>query len=106
MSKRGAKIFTERFRTVNETVDLAMDRFWETGMPIYSIFPYPVIERYSPTSIPIPPHEGALQGWEKLANYYDRAISKARKIHANRRLVSADAQMRRQMPGFTQICGK
>jgi GR25 family glycosyltransferase involved in LPS biosynthesis len=103
MSQRGAKIFTERFRTVNETVDLAMDRFWETGMPIYSIFPYPVIERYSPTSIPIPPHEGALRGGEKVAWNVRRVVSKARKIYANHRLAGADAQMRKRMPGFSQI---
>ena len=103
MSKAGARLFTEKFRSICATVDLAMDRFWESHLPIYSIFPYPVIERYSPTSIPIPPRAAELDARDKLAWNCYRAIGKARKIGTNLALATADARMKRESPAFRQV---
>ena len=103
MSKRGAKIFTENFRSIEATLDLAMDRFWDSQMPLYSIFPFPVIERYSPTSIPIAAHDGALDAAHKLAWRVNRMMDKARKVYANVALRRTDAQMRRRSPKFEQV---
>jgi glycosyl transferase, family 25 len=105
MSRTGARQFTENAQSIDATVDLAMDRFWHLGMPIYSIFPYPIIERYSPTSIPIPnPNQtGELDAKEQLLSYYNRAINKARKIKANIALGPADRRMKRGSARFRQV---
>lgn len=105
LSVEGARRLCESCRSLNATIDLAMDRFWETDLPLYSIFPYPVIERFAPTQIPIPPSKGEVPRTEKWRHNLQRAISKMQKIHANRRLSRADETMRLAMPSFHQIVG-
>jgi glycosyl transferase, family 25 len=104
MSKTGARIFTDNYRSVDATVDLNIDRFWESRLPLYSIFPYPIIERFTPTSIPIPSHD-TLQPAEKLTYNRKRAIDKINKIYANIRLGCEDARLRRRLPAFSQVEG-
>jgi GR25 family glycosyltransferase involved in LPS biosynthesis len=103
MSKQGAKLFTEHFQLIDATVDLAMDRFWESQLPIYSIFPYPIIERYSPTSIPIPSTHEALGAEDRFAWNCHRALGKAKKIYANITLRTVDARMKQKSPEFRQV---
>jgi glycosyl transferase family 25 len=103
MSKAGARKFLEGYRSVDATVDLAMDRFWSLELPIYSIFPYPIIERYSPTSIPMPAYVQERSRWENLVWQYNRTVTKVQKIYANIKLRSADRRMRRQSWYFRQI---
>jgi len=103
MSKAGARKFLEGYRSIDATVDLAMDRFWILQLPIYSIFPYPVIERYSPTSIPVPAHVKERSRWENLVWQYNRAVAKARKIGANIALRAEDRRMQQESWYFRQI---
>jgi GR25 family glycosyltransferase involved in LPS biosynthesis len=103
MSKAGARKFLEGYRSIDATVDLAMDRFWILQLPIYSIFPYPIIERYSPTSIPMPAHVKERSRWENLVWQYNRAVAKARKIGANIALRAEDRRMQRESWYFRQI---
>jgi glycosyl transferase, family 25 len=103
MSKAGARKFLEGYRSVDATVDLAMDRFWSLELPIYSIFPYPIIERYSPTSIPMPAYVQERSRWENLVWQDNRTVTKVQKIYANIKLRSADRRMRRQSWYFRQI---
>jgi glycosyl transferase, family 25 len=103
MSRAGAASFIEKFTSIDATVDLAMDSFWKSGMPIYSIFPYPIIERYSPTSIPIPPDSGELNYLDKVIWNYNRLIAKTRKLWTNWMLSAKDRQMRRKSAAFRQI---
>jgi GR25 family glycosyltransferase involved in LPS biosynthesis len=103
MSRNGARKFMENMQSINETIDFAMDSFWCLGMPIYSIFPYPIIERYSPTSIPIPDGTMKLEIGERLLSLRHRAINKARKIRANMALGSSDRRMQRTAEEFKQI---
>jgi glycosyl transferase family 25 len=103
MSKAGARRFLESYRSIDATVDLAMDRFWTQQLPIYSIFPYPIIERFSPTSIPMPPDERELGGWKNLVWQYNRTITKVKKIWANIALRGADRRMKRDSWRFRQI---
>jgi glycosyl transferase family 25 len=103
MSKAGARKFVEGYRSIDATVDLAMDRFWDLGLPIYSIFPYPIIERYSPTSIPMPPYVRELGRWENLVWQFNRTIAKLKKIRGNIALRSADRRMQRESWRFRQI---
>jgi glycosyl transferase, family 25 len=103
MTESGARQFIESFRSIDQPVDLAMDAFWRTRSPIYSIFPYPVIERYSPSSNLIPSHDGELHVREQLARFYHRAINKVKKIWANIALGTKDRRMKREIGGFRQI---
>jgi glycosyl transferase family 25 len=103
MSKAGARRFLEGYRSIDATVDLAMDRFWALQLPIYSIFPYPIIERYSPTSIPMPPHVRELSSWENLVWQCNRSIAKVKKICANMALHAADRRMKQDSWHFRQI---
>jgi glycosyl transferase family 25 len=103
MSKAGARKFLEGFRSVDAPIDLAIDRFWTLELPIYSIFPYPIIERYSPTSIPIPAYVKELSPWENLVWQYNRAVNKMKKIYANIKLRGADRRMQRESRYFRQI---
>jgi glycosyl transferase, family 25 len=103
MSKAGARKFLEEYRSVDATVDLAMDRFWSLELPIYSIFPYPIIERYSPTSIPMPASVKERSRWENLVWQSNRTVAKLRKIYANIKLRGADRRMQRESWHFRQI---
>jgi glycosyl transferase, family 25 len=103
MSRAGARKFLDSYPSITATVDLAMDAFWTTGLPIYSIFPYPIIERYSPTSIPMPPYVKELNGREKLVWQTKRILTKAEKITANFRLGKIDRQMMQRSWRFKQI---
>lgn len=103
MSRSGAKRFIESFPTIDTTVDLALDAFWQTGLPIYSIFPYPVIERYAPTSIPIPPSTDDLGLMGLVYLYAGRLGRKCRKIARNWTLRSTDKTLQRKLDHFSQI---
>jgi glycosyl transferase, family 25 len=103
VSRHGARIITEKFRSIIATPDLAMDRFWESQLPLYSLFPYPVIERFSPTSIPIPRAGDELSSSERLVRAFNRVIDKASKIGANLLLKRSDAALRRRLPAFRQV---
>ena len=104
MSKSGAGLFLESFRSIDQPVDLAMDAFWRSRLPIYSIFPFPVIERYSPSSNLIPAHTGGELGIrEQLARFCNRAVNKTRKVLANIALRGSDRRMKHTIGDFQQI---
>lgn len=102
LSKAGARKFTETSRNVDVAIDLALDRFWRTGLPIYAVFPFPVIERYSPTSIPILSHQ-PLNFSDKLAWSVNRVVSKSGKMLENVKLSRADARFRQNGSPFQQV---
>lgn len=102
ISKAGAKMFTDAWRKVELPVDLAFDAFWRTGLPIYSVFPFPVIERFSPSTIPIlSPDPMGIR--DKAMWNLNRIANKLRKIRENARLARADAKFRRSALPFRQI---
>jgi hypothetical protein len=103
MSKAGARKFLDSYRSIDATVDLAMDKFWITQLPIYSIFPYPIIERYSPTSIPMQPAMKELSGRESLIRLANRVVEKAKKVGGNLALRALDRDMQRKSWRFRQI---
>ena len=103
MSKSGARRFLDSYTAIDATVDLAMDEFWKTQLPIYSIFPYPIIERYSPTSIPVNKSRSELSPSEKLQRLANRAIAKGRKVAGNIALRGSDREMQQKSWRFRQI---
>jgi glycosyl transferase, family 25 len=104
MSKAGARRYIDYARAVQATPDITMDSFWHHKMPIYSILPYPAIERFSPTSIPIPEFK-ELSMREKVIWNVNRTINKIRKVAEDYILMSSDAKMRRSSPAFHQVLG-
>lgn len=102
VSKEGARRFTERLRTIDTAVDVAMDRFWRTGLPVYSVFPYPVIERFSPSTIPIPRTLAAVLT-DRFARSVDRWTNKISKIATNLRLADTDRKMKKAGWSFKQV---
>jgi glycosyl transferase, family 25 len=102
LSKNGAKKFTDKTRKVEATVDLAIDYFWRTKLPIYAIFPFPVIERYSPSSIPIF-SESPLNLRDKLIVSSNRIVNKLAKIRENVRLRRSDGEFKRSSMPFQQV---
>ena len=105
MSKMGAKAFLDSYRSIDTTVDLAMDSFWKIPLPIYSIFPYPIIERFSPTSIPMASYGRQFTLPERLSFNFKRTIIKIRKTWANTALRKTDRQLRQRAGRFRQIFG-
>lgn len=105
MSKKGSKAFLESYRSIDTTVDLAMDSFWKIPLPIYSIFPYPIIERFSPTSIPMASYGRQFTLPERLSFNFKRTIIKLRKTWANAALRKTDRQLRQRAGRFRQIFG-
>jgi len=103
LSKTAAQRLTEGVRDVNLAVDLALDSFWDLKLPIYSIHPYPIIERYSPTSIPIPDRAEPLSAGERLAWNRNRTVNKLKKIWANYALRAADRRLKDMSPPFRQV---
>jgi glycosyl transferase, family 25 len=45
LNRRGAKQFLHSFDTIDRPIDDELGRFWKNKLDIYSIFPFPVIER-------------------------------------------------------------
>ncbi|CAH0342908.1 glycosyltransferase family 25 protein [Rhizobium sp. CECT 9324] len=102
LSKEGAARMISSLKTINSPIDLAMDQFWKTGLPIYSLFPFPVIERFSASSIPIYP-PAQLDAIEVAATYLHRISQKLKKIRQNIALVSSDTRLRASANVFQQI---
>jgi glycosyl transferase, family 25 len=105
MSKKGAQAFLDSYRTIDTTVDLAMDSFWKIPLPIYSIFPYPIIERFSPTSIPMASYGREFTLPERWRFKTRRMITKVQKMWANAALRKTDRGIRERAGRFRQIFG-
>jgi GR25 family glycosyltransferase involved in LPS biosynthesis len=103
MTKQAASSFIESFRRIDQPVDLAMDSFWRTGLPIYSIFPFPIIERYSRSQNLIPGPPAHISAADRLSRLYIRAVNKMKKQLANARLKSADRKMKKSGEAFQQV---
>lgn len=102
ISKEGARRLVNGCQVVEATVDLAMDYFWKTGLPIYAVFPFPVIERFSPTSIPMQ-DRSSLSRAERIGCTISRARNKLLKISENRKLASLDNRFLQNSLAFKQI---
>ena len=104
MSRRGARRFVESVSRLDTVYDIQLDRFWVCKLPIYAIFPYPAIESFAPTSIPLPPRMAAMPLHDR-ARYYSTKISdKLAKVAADIRLRSRDRELTRTLPAsFRQV---
>lgn len=58
LSRHGAAALYASCRQMTMPVDWAMSRYWDYGVPNYAVFPFPILERYGPSTIE---HAQALQ---------------------------------------------
>jgi glycosyl transferase family 25 len=58
ITKRGARLFAERFRRVRRPIDDEMDRSWAHGIPNLAVFPFPIMERAQESGIGLARFEG------------------------------------------------
>ena len=103
MSKSGAKSFLQSFTAIDQPLDLALDSFWRTGLPLYSIFPFPIIEGFSRSQNLIPPYTDARDLSDRITRFYTRAANKTKKAWANFELAARDRKMKRAGDAFQQI---
>ncbi|MFN3209554.1 MAG: glycosyltransferase family 25 protein [Roseovarius sp.] len=102
LSKKGAARVAETCRDIETAWDLSLDEFWKTGLPIHAVYPFPALERFTPTTVPILEF-GSLAPHDRLAWLAHRGRNKLRKLIANRRLARADKSLRARDPGFRQV---
>ena len=102
LSKEGARRIAEACRQVDTAWDLALDEFWKTGMPLYTVYPFPALERFSPSTVPINDIE-PLNRTDKIGFLKTRVRKKLQKIGENRRLRRRDREMRARDKGFSQV---
>lgn len=102
LSREGAERMARGCEEIDTAVDIAFDQFWKTGLPIYSLFPFPTIERFSPSSNQIGGDEpmGRL-GRARLTGH--RIGRRLTKIWCNLALIREDRRIRRLDDGFKQI---
>ncbi|MDF0602094.1 glycosyltransferase family 25 protein [Psychromarinibacter sp. C21-152] len=102
LSRAGAAKMVAACRDVDTSIDIAMDSFWKTDLPIYSVFPFPVIERFSPSSIPMQQGQ-PLGAPDKAVLTARRVRRKLDKFLANAALMRRDRQIRRAALDFVQV---
>ena len=93
LSKAGARTLLEYLSVIIRPIDNQIDRFWENGLPVYAIFPYPVIELQSSSGILRQPETiGRLDRFRlKTRRLIDRikAVSSALRINEQDRAFKA-----------------
>jgi glycosyl transferase family 25 len=52
VSTAGARKLTRAISRIDRPVDDEMERYWITGLPVYAIFPYPVLELNVSSTVP------------------------------------------------------
>ena len=51
LTRRGAEALLSTGNIIAAPVDWVMSRYWEYNVPNYCLFPFPIIERYTPSTI-------------------------------------------------------
>ncbi|MBI1340167.1 hypothetical protein GC169_08165 [bacterium] len=97
-----AKKWVDEISSITKTVDLQIESFWKYRIPIYGIHPYPVIERFTPSTLHRKFRE-PLTPAERLRSMAGRLSEKMKKIVANRMFHSEDQRLRRLTHEYTEI---
>jgi glycosyl transferase family 25 len=98
VSREGAARLTQSIKSISRPVDDEFDRFWQHGLPSYALFPYPVMELESSTTIVKSKLDTTLlPARKRLLNYWSRGSEKARKECANLWLTFRDRDIERRL---------
>lgn len=102
ISREGARRFVASVSQIERPVDDELDRYWANDLPAYALFPYPVFESSTVTTV--------AKGFSntKLASQSQRARAfsmrwreKVRRERANLRLRAKDREISRVLREFT-----
>ena len=92
ITRHGAATFLRSIRSVVRPIDDEMDRFWAHGLPIYSVYPFPLMESDLGSSIePVRRTLPALDSLTAVRRLAFRATEKSRRFASN---LSADVKQR------------
>lgn len=95
LSRQGARRLLAHATHLSRPIDDHIDRFWENGVPIYSLYPFPALELQLPSSVQarnVRPTE--IRGWSIMVWRGRRVWDRARAAVADLRLIAADARLR------------
>jgi GR25 family glycosyltransferase involved in LPS biosynthesis len=99
ISRRGAARASLRMSRIERPVDWELDRFWHNGLDNYALFPFPLIERLSPSTVskfPAGPETRA-SPYQRLYRLAYRTWEYVRRDLANLRLRARDAALKRRL---------
>ncbi len=82
LNRRGAKQFLQSFDTIDRPIDDELGRFWKNKLDIYSIFPFPVIER-SVASTLLEERSKISKSFPTIGRYFYRIAEFSQKQMAN-----------------------
>lgn len=96
VSQKGARRFTQSIRRIDRPIDDEMQRYWIHGLPIYALFPYPVIELSFPSTVPKGSTEAAkISSATKLLRIFYRMQQRVRRVTAHLLLRGRDKKIER-----------
>lgn len=94
VSREGARRFVAAIPRIDRMIDDEMDRYWVNGLPTYALYPYPVVELNSPSTVPKGTAAGEkLSPKQKVLRILFRLQTKLRRTYANRLLRSRDRKI-------------
>jgi glycosyl transferase family 25 len=96
ISTRGAQHFLHGISEIARPVDDELDRFWNNGLPIYALYPFPAIELESGTTVNKPRIEfDPLTMGQRIRRFHVRVVDKVAKTCADLALIWRDRKVRK-----------
>ena len=98
VSRKGAQAFVGAIKKIVRPIDDEMERFWVTGLPLYALYPYPVMEINHPTTITKGKYKfSPLTTKQKIFSFIFRAREKLHKETRNFIRFAHDRAMRKNL---------
>lgn len=98
VSRAGAQRLVSSIRRVIRPCDDEFDRFWENQLPLYAIYPFPVIELEGPSTISDRNNLRSPLTWrQRILREAFRYRSKYARKAANRRMYRQDQEIRARL---------
>jgi glycosyl transferase family 25 len=91
VSRLAAQKFVDRIRRIDRPIDDELERYWRHDLPIYTLFPYPVIELSIGSTVPKGSSAAPALTWsQRLGRFSGIWREKIEREVANRRLFARD----------------
>lgn len=96
ISRAGAERFLRSVTRMVRPVDDEFDRFWDNGLPIYAVFPFPAIELHRPSTIErLPQRRGVPSLLERARRSKIEVIDQCGRAISNLVLKMTDKKLKR-----------
>lgn len=83
MSPQAAQAILDSFDAIVRPIDDQIGRFWEHGLPLYILFPFPVVERLFPSTLALDRDDNVDRATKTLKRRYTQARDAISKRVAN-----------------------